>query len=503
MSDSNQEIILKNSLIYDAKNKINGEKKDLLISGGKIVDHLKNEKSAEVIDASGCITFPGFIDVRSHIFSQETLYHSILSQTHNVRLNHSSVVEIEQNALNHGFTFLCEMDVPITQSKVTLHDMQLSPILDHAVILDIGSNWSFFGDLEPDSSIESVANTLSLLLGLVKGFGISTNCPYHQHYWKLKEINETSKIPMISITRQQVYNLFVNAANKNNINPHFLSPYDKESSSINHLDFLNGIESSNYTLSTANQYFNENYADFVQFHSIHKDFTCEITPFTLGTTSPLITRDRNLALRESKASGIPIITVDLEFDTEYYVTGRKMGVTHPYLENWVSMITDLKKQSNLKRVILSSNTPYHMSISDWSTHLNTLIAKTQNEINLLDISALLSTNPARILNFEDRKGHLGINADADIVCFHANPNTINENSFSEAKFVIKSGLIIKKDAKFTISKTPIGKIFWRDGNFDVTSLEKTKKRKEIFYDKRLSMDPNNLSTASSSIMEKL
>jgi hypothetical protein len=69
--------------------------------------------------------------------------------------------------------------------------------------------------------------------------------------------------------------------------------------------------------------------------------------------------------------------------------------------------------------------------------------------------------------------------------------------------VIKSGLIIKKDAKFTISKTPIGKIFWRDGNFDVTSLEKTKKRKEIFYDKRLSMDPNNLSTASSSIMEKL
>ncbi len=119
MGNASQELILKNSIVYDAKNKTAGEKKDILVSKGKIVDTLKNEQSAQEIDANGCISFPGFIDLRTHFFAQETMYHQLLSQSHKTRLEHSTIMDVERAVLNQGFTFLCEMDVPITQSKIT------------------------------------------------------------------------------------------------------------------------------------------------------------------------------------------------------------------------------------------------------------------------------------------------------------------------------------------------------------------------------------------------
>ena len=502
MSDNSHELILKNSIVYDVKSKIDGEKKDILISSGKIVDSLKNEQSAEVVDASGCITFPGFIDVRSHIFAQETMYHHLLSQSHNTRSDHSTIEDMERAALEKGFTFLCEMDVPLTQSKITLHNMQLSPLLDHAMIMDIGSNWSFLGSLESESVVEDIGNTLSLLMGLVKGLGISTNCPYHQQYWKLENISDDSKIPMIPVKPLQIYNILSKAASDNIIKPHFLSPYNKEDSSVSQMDVLNGIDQPDFTLSTANQFFTEDVADFVKYHASNENFTCEITPFSLGHTYPLISRDRNLALRESKASGILMTTVDLEFDTEYYITGRNVDKNHPYLSNWVQMIKELKNKSDLNRVVLSSNAPYHMGISDWSKHIYSLVGS-QNEISLLDICALLSSNPARILNLNTRKGYLGAGADADIICFQANPEKLDETSFSDTKFVVKGGYLVKKKSELLKSQGLEGKIYWNDGKFDSKKMAKTKKRLENFYDKRFSMHLSALENKKFTQMEKL
>ncbi len=502
MIDTSQELILKNSVVYDVKNKIDGEKKDLLICDGKFVDSLKDEQSAKVLDTNGCVTFPGFIDLRSHVFAQETVHHQVLSHSYNTRLEHSVVEDIEQNALNSGFTFLCEMDVPITQSKITLHNMQLSQMLDHLMILDIGSNWSFFGDLESDSAVENIGNTMSMLLGLVKGYGISTNCPYHQQYWKLNEIPHDSKIPMMNLTLKQAYDLFSKAAIKNNIAPHFLSPYHKEDSSIDHIQTLNEIDQSNFTLSTVNQYFPSEFSEFVKYHSSHEQFSCEITPFSLGFTHPLITRDRNLAIRESRNSGIPITTMDLEFDTEFYVTGRKLEKNHPYLVKWKEMVRDLKSNSDLNRVVLSSNFPYHMSVSDWSNHLFELITSSESSIGLLDICGLLSANPAKLLNMEDKKGKLSAGADADIVCFNMNPEQIENTSFSNPKFVIKNGQVIKKDFKLTDSRKSLSKIYWRDGKYNKDKMEKIKKIKEKFYEKRFSMYLNTLENEITPTMEK-
>ncbi|TFG17323.1 MAG: hypothetical protein EU530_10810, partial [Promethearchaeota archaeon] len=252
----------------------------------------------------------------------------------------------------------------------------------------------------------------------------------------------------------------------------------------------------------ANQYFNLDSDEFIKYDAAQENFTTEITPFSLGYTYPLITRDRNLALRESKTSGIPITLVDIEFDTEYYVTGRKMNKNHPYLGDWVKLIKKLKVNSNLDRVLLSSNAPYHMSISDWPIHIHNLI-KPQNDISLLDISALLSFNPARILNLSSKKGYLGAGADADIICFQANPEKFTEKTFSNTKFVIKSGHLIKKNSEYVVSTGSKRNIYWSEGEFDANERNKTKKRLENFYDKRFSMHLSALENKEIPQMQKL
>ena len=59
-------LIVKNGYVYDPLNSIEGEKKDIFVKDGRIVEEVK-EQGAEIIDASGKIVMPGGVDLHSHI----------------------------------------------------------------------------------------------------------------------------------------------------------------------------------------------------------------------------------------------------------------------------------------------------------------------------------------------------------------------------------------------------------------------------------------------------
>src|SRR4030065_1633963 len=59
-------LLFKGVNVFDPLNKINGEKKDILVLGGKVVEEI-NERNAKTIDASGMIVMPGGVDLHSHI----------------------------------------------------------------------------------------------------------------------------------------------------------------------------------------------------------------------------------------------------------------------------------------------------------------------------------------------------------------------------------------------------------------------------------------------------
>lgn len=64
-------LLIKNGLLLSPANGFKGEKRDILIKDGKIQqigEKLSDE--AKVIDASGCIVTPGFIDIHVHCYPE-------------------------------------------------------------------------------------------------------------------------------------------------------------------------------------------------------------------------------------------------------------------------------------------------------------------------------------------------------------------------------------------------------------------------------------------------
>ena len=64
------ELLIKNGFVFDPINKINGEKMDIAIKDGKIVEKV-NENKAQIIDASGLTVMPGGVDIHTHIAGGE------------------------------------------------------------------------------------------------------------------------------------------------------------------------------------------------------------------------------------------------------------------------------------------------------------------------------------------------------------------------------------------------------------------------------------------------
>lgn len=62
--DKNMDLVIRNGRVFDPLNGVNGEVKDVFISGGKIA--AKAQKNAKTIDASGKAVFPGGVDIHSH-----------------------------------------------------------------------------------------------------------------------------------------------------------------------------------------------------------------------------------------------------------------------------------------------------------------------------------------------------------------------------------------------------------------------------------------------------
>ena len=64
------ELLIRNGFVFDPINGINGEKMDIAIKNGKIVEKV-NEHKAKKLDATGLTVMPGGVDIHTHIAGAE------------------------------------------------------------------------------------------------------------------------------------------------------------------------------------------------------------------------------------------------------------------------------------------------------------------------------------------------------------------------------------------------------------------------------------------------
>ena len=139
------EYIIKNGHVFDPLNNIKGEKKEICIKDGKIVDKV-NEKNAQKIDAQNMIVMPGGIDIHSHIsggkvnagrlFRPEDSIRNIVPKTSVTRsgtgFSVPSTFLTGYMYANMGYTTVMSPAMPPLMGRHTHEELNDTPIIDKA-----------------------------------------------------------------------------------------------------------------------------------------------------------------------------------------------------------------------------------------------------------------------------------------------------------------------------------------------------------------------------------
>ena len=152
MKDS---IIIKNGLVYDPLNNIDGDKKEIHIKDGVIVEKV-DEGDAKIVDASGMIIMPGGVDIHSHIAGTKVnIGRSIRPEDKPPEYNMKKTKLTRSGAgfavpttwmtgykyAQMGYTTVAEPAMPLLEARHTHEEFNNTPILDKLAMPLFGNNW--------------------------------------------------------------------------------------------------------------------------------------------------------------------------------------------------------------------------------------------------------------------------------------------------------------------------------------------------------------------------
>ena len=190
-----KDLIIKNGIVYDPLNKIDGEKKEIHIKDGVIVDKVNGD--AKVIDASGMIVFPGGVDPHSHIAGPKVNVgrsfrpddkppESNFKRTKMTRSGTGFAVPstwlIGYHYARLGYTTVAEPAMPLLEARHVHEEFLHIPLIDKLAYPLFGNNWYVLEYIR-NNEIEKLAAYVAWILKATKGYAIKLVNPGGVENW--------------------------------------------------------------------------------------------------------------------------------------------------------------------------------------------------------------------------------------------------------------------------------------------------------------------------------
>jgi len=190
-----KDLIIKNGIVYDPLNDIDGEKKEIHIKNGIFVDKVNGD--AKVIDASGMIVMPGGVDIHSHIAGtkvnagrqfrpEDKLPEFNEKRTKLTRAGTGwSVPSTWVTGYRYaklGYTTVVEPAMPLLKARHTHEEFLDIPIIDKAAFPLFGNNW-FVMEFIKNKEYEKLAAYINWILKITKGYAIKIVNPGGVENW--------------------------------------------------------------------------------------------------------------------------------------------------------------------------------------------------------------------------------------------------------------------------------------------------------------------------------
>jgi len=522
-------ILVKNGIIYDPLNKIEGEVKDILIENGKIVSKFSNDADVQEIDASGKTVVPAALDIHAHIASQQlnwarlmgTRYGQFSSYWKGLTLEH-----IAKSYIANGYTFVLEANVYPCLSKHTIFDLTRIPVLDTAFLLNLSNFWPL--ELEFQRGIvEDGAAFISYLLNEMKAFGIKAYNPFESENWNWKLLRENLKEKgrLYNFSTIDVYENLVKFVEDLEL-PHSLHAhiegYESETGKDNLNELLKRLDGLGLTpKGSRNQIFHLAHAssynidgdnsELIAFYNSHQDYDLDLGFIGFNVINPLITSDRRLINNMTyRDNSYKIVRFATEFEGDFFATLRKFdNQNYDHCIMWANAYELALKIKDKWQVQFSINYPNYADVFDIPEIASLLLSHSARQEymnnmnnNFLKDHAIVSDNqtlsfqdyititrasPAKSLGISHIKGSLSEGNDGDLNIIALNfPETNSEKDYKQIKdalshiaYVIKAGKVVKNAD--LLDMTEPGHIFWASGKVKKEDTKLLFKKKEEFF----------------------
>ncbi|MHA1671469.1 MAG: hypothetical protein ACTSV5_12950, partial [Promethearchaeota archaeon] len=173
-------LIVRNGIVFDPINKIEGEKKDILIENGVIVEKFSNSTDIKEIDANNKTVIPAAIDIHSHIASQELNWVRLIGSKDKLfqdTWKGLTLRYIAKEYIKNGYTFILDANILPSMIKHAIFNLNNLPVIDSGFLLNVSNLWPL--ELEFQKGMVKQASVfLSNLLTISKGFGLKVYNPF-------------------------------------------------------------------------------------------------------------------------------------------------------------------------------------------------------------------------------------------------------------------------------------------------------------------------------------
>jgi formylmethanofuran dehydrogenase, subunit A (EC 1.2.99.5) len=211
------EYIIKNGHVFDPVQGIKGDKKDICVKDGKIVESVG--ASAKVIDASGKTVMAGALDIHSHVagpkvnagrwYRPEDKHFDSHKKPGITRIEGGksipTVFKTGYEYARMGFTFVMEAAMPPLYARHVHEEIHDTPIIDEGALPVLGNNW-FIMEYIKNEEIENTAAYIAWILRQTKGYGIKSVNPGGTEAWAwgLNCTTIHDPVPYFDITPGQI-----------------------------------------------------------------------------------------------------------------------------------------------------------------------------------------------------------------------------------------------------------------------------------------------------------
>ena len=541
-------LMIKNGVVFDPINNIDGEIKDILIESGKIVEKFSNETDVKEIDAKGKTVIPSAVDIHTHVASQQVNWARLLG-TNNNKFKEIwqglTLKNIAKNYISNGYTFILEANVFPSLAKQTVFDFKQLPVLDKAMLLNVSNFWPLELEFQR-GKIDDMAIFLSDLLSKTYGFGIKIYNPFENENWNFRELREdiSQMGRLYNFSALDVYENAVKCVETLGL-PHsthaHIEGYENEIGKRNLITVLEKIKSLNIETSQnadsdlkrkqilhiahANAYnFDGNNENLINFLNENQNFDIDVGFVGFNQINPVITSDRRLInsmlTEDINENPRKLISSAVEFEGDFFITMRNFSKdNYKDCVLWANALDLALNIRNKFQVSFSLNFPNYANLSDIPEIVTWLVSKDAREnfmkdmnneflnnnslsnndkvLNFSEFVCLTRASPAKSLGLTNIKGNLGSNADGDLNILDININEIDisknpeklKRALSNIEYVVKSGKIIKKQKEINLN--PNGLIFWSSGKAEVKERDFVISKKNDFYQKYSSMFYNS------------